>query len=71
MQTSFQCQNIFPYDLQRKDHIECYERVMDLYSNHPKIWWYKLVLRCKAKGKGCFRNKSKTTIINKIFGFLF
>ena len=51
MKISLQWKNIIPYDLQRKDHIESYERDMNLFPNYPKIWWYNLVLRYKAKGK--------------------
>ena len=67
MQTSCQWQNIFPYELQRKKDIECYNKVMDLYPNYPKIWWYNLVTRYKAKVKEYFSNLSKIRIINKIF----
>lgn len=59
MQISLQWQNIFSYELQRKDHIECYKRVNDLYPNYPKICWYNLVLRYKAKGMNVFEIKVK------------
>ena len=59
MQTSFHWQNISSYELQRKDHIECYDNVMDLYPNYPKIWRYTLISRYKAK-------KEKKEILEKI-----
>jgi hypothetical protein len=40
-----------PSDLQRKGDIECYDKVMKLYPNYPKIWWYNLVLGCKQVAK--------------------
>jgi|GEM_PF-2471478 len=69
MQTSLQWENNFPYELQRKDHIECYERVMDLYPN-PKIWWYNLVLRYKAKGMNVFEIRVKLLSSIKYLVFL-
>ena len=49
MQTSFQWHNIFPCEIQRKKDIECYDKVMDLYPNYPKIWWDKAVLAFKQR----------------------
>lgn len=49
MQSFFQWQNIFSYELQRKDDIECYDNIMEQHPNYPKIWRYNLVLRYKSK----------------------
>jgi hypothetical protein len=54
MQTSFLCQNIFPYEIQGKNDIECYDKVMDLYPDYPKIWWYNFILGYKQKIKEYF-----------------
>jgi hypothetical protein len=59
MQTSFLWQKIFPFEIQRKNDIEFYDKVMDLYPDYPKIWGYNLVARYKAKVKGYFSNLSK------------
>jgi hypothetical protein len=37
------CFNSIPYELQWKGDIECYDKVMELHPNYPKIW-YNLVL---------------------------
>ncbi|HET9805731.1 MAG TPA: hypothetical protein VFP49_02365 [Nitrososphaeraceae archaeon] len=47
-----QWRNVFSYELQKKKDIECYDKVMDIYPNYPKIWWHNLVLAFKQKIKG-------------------
>jgi hypothetical protein len=69
MKSSFSMAEFIPYDLQRKDHIECYERVIDLYPNYPKIWCYNLVLRYKAKEKDVLDIKVKLLLSIKYLVF--
>ena len=54
MKTSFQWQNVFPYKLQKKKDIECYDKVMDIHPNYPMII-YNLVLAFKQKTKEYFK----------------
>ena len=39
-----------PYELQWKEDIECYDKVMEPRPIYPKIW-YNLILRYKQKVK--------------------
>jgi hypothetical protein len=55
----------------KKNDIEFYDKVMDLYPDYPKIWRYNLVARYKAKVKGYFSNFSKIRLSIKYFGLNF
>ena len=56
MQSFLELLDNFSCKLQKKRDIECYDNLMCLYPNYPKIWWYNLVLGYKQKIKEYFHS---------------